>query len=343
MSRHSKKFAASIGCNVHVAADELTSTRQYAKIFFEVINLTVYTFWEPREKIPYYIRLCMKTWEKFLPNTEIILLDYKNIREYVDIDELGEVLLSGRFSLRQVSDALRVALLAKHGGVWMDTDTIVLSSDIEKYFLPDEKNRTIFFGNSKTRSPHIAFINTPPAAKCMNLWLEFIKERLQTLTPETEIGSLFLSNTFINSYSKNHADEIEILDRKLVMPELKIIPKSEGLSQQSRMNAHQTYYNVQNRHLADVDVDMVMLHNSWVPGLYRKFSPEDLLRCDCTLTNILAEALDMPLPPEKDRFRLEGAGTKWSTVPNTPPPPPPKRRFRLVSLEDKLNNSPPKN
>ena len=67
--------------------------------------MKVYTFWEPREKIPYYIQLCMKTWEKFLPNTEIVLLDYKNIREYVDIDELGEVLFSGRFSLRQVSDA----------------------------------------------------------------------------------------------------------------------------------------------------------------------------------------------------------------------------------------------
>lgn len=302
-----------------------------------MINLTVYTFWEPREKIPYYIQLCMKTWEKFLPNTEIVLLDYKNIREYVDIDELGEVLLSGRFSLRQVSDALRVLLLAKRGGVWMDTDTIVLNSDIEKYFLPDEQNRTIFFGNATSRAPHIAFINTPPAAKCINLWLEFIKERIQTLTPETVIDSLFLSNTFINSYSKNHADEIEILDRRLVMPELKIIPKSEDLTQQSRMEAHQNYYHKQNRHLADVGVDMVMLHNSWVPGFYRNYSPEDWLRCDCTLTNILAEALDMPLPPEQERFRLiQKENKKWVKAPYEPPTPPPtKKNFRLVKLEDK--------
>lgn len=283
--------------------------------------MKVYTFWEPREKMPYYIKLCMETWKKNLPNAEIVLLDYKNLGEYIDVKEFNPILFSGRFSLRQVSDALRVILLVKHGGVWMDTDTIVLSSDIEKYFLPDEKNRTVFFGNVKAHTPHIAFINTPPAAKCMNLWLEYIKERLQTLTPETVIDSLFLSNAFINSYSKNHADEVEILDRNLVMPELKIIPKSADLSQQNRMEAHQTYYHKQNRHLADVGVDMILLHNSWVPGSYRNYSPEDLLRCDCTLTNILAEALDMKLPPQEERFRLfQKENKKWIKIHDTSTP-----------------------
>ena len=77
--------------------------------------MTVYTFWEPREKMPYYIKLCMETWKKNLPNAEIVLLDYKNLGEYIDVKEFNPILFSGRFKLALIADALRVALLAKHG------------------------------------------------------------------------------------------------------------------------------------------------------------------------------------------------------------------------------------
>ena len=130
----------------------------------EVSSLFVYTFWEPREKIPFYLRLCMETWKKFLPNATIVTLNYKNISEFLDVRELGLNLFSDRrFSFMHVSDALRVALLAKRGGVWLDIDTIILSSDAEKYFLPDKKHRTIF---SATRTAQVATrllsIHLPP-------------------------------------------------------------------------------------------------------------------------------------------------------------------------------------
>ena len=286
-----------------------------------MINLKVYTFWEPREKMPYYIKLCMETWKKNLPNAEIVLLDYKNLGEYIDVKEFNPILFSGRFKLALIADALRVALLAKHGGIWLDADTIILSSKAEKYFQPDAKHRTIFFGHVNMRAPHIAFINTPPGAECMNAWFEFIREKLQALTPETEIDAFFLGNDFINSFSKNHVNEIEVLERKLVMPELKVIPKSEKETLKSRMTAHRLYYHMKTFHLADVNYDMILLHNSWVPAMYKKFSPKDLLRCDCTLTNILAEALDMKLPPQEERFRLfHRDDKKWIKIHDTSTP-----------------------
>ena len=33
-----------------------------------------FNFWEPRQKIPGYIQLCLNTWKKFLPEYEIIIL-----------------------------------------------------------------------------------------------------------------------------------------------------------------------------------------------------------------------------------------------------------------------------
>ena len=49
----------------------------------------IFTFWEPKEKIPAYIKLCMQTWEKFLPEYEVIVVDYSNIYEYLGKNFFG--------------------------------------------------------------------------------------------------------------------------------------------------------------------------------------------------------------------------------------------------------------
>ena len=253
----------------------------------------VYTFWEPRESIPFYLQLCMETWKKFLPNATIIVLDYKNIGEFLDVRELGLNLFSDkRFNLLHVSDAIRVALLAKHGGVWIDVDTVILNSNAEKYFLPDEKHRTVFFGNPKHRNTRICFINTPPNAMCMNLWRESIKEKIWRLNPSTKVDWDFFGNKFIDAYAKKYLDEIEIIDTKLAMPELEIMSKTINYEA-----SYQVYYFLQNHHLADVNADMLMLHNSWSPPFFKQLSPQDFFRVDCTMVNVLAEALEIATPP----------------------------------------------
>lgn len=259
----------------------------------------IYTFWEPREKAPYYLQLCIATWKKFLPNATIVVLDYKNIGEFIDVRELGIHLFPGRFLLMHIADAVRVSLLAKHGGIWLDADTIILNSNAEKYFLPDEKNRTIFFGSPKENKIHICFINTPPNTPLMNAWLEFIKERIHSLTPSTQITWDFLGNQFINSYAKAHSDEIKILDRVPTMPEMNLISEASGVTYRS---CYTLYYFLQNHHLAEINSDLLLLHNSWTPEIYKQLSPEDFFRVDCTMTNILAEALEIKLPPSNERL-----------------------------------------
>ena len=39
----------------------------------------IFTFWEPRDKLSGYLKLCMETWKETLPNYSIILLDYSNL------------------------------------------------------------------------------------------------------------------------------------------------------------------------------------------------------------------------------------------------------------------------
>jgi hypothetical protein len=51
----------------------------------ESIN-RIFTFWEPRGSMPGYLRLCMRTWGKFLPEHEIVLLDYSNLEQWIGKD-----------------------------------------------------------------------------------------------------------------------------------------------------------------------------------------------------------------------------------------------------------------
>lgn len=236
-----------------------------------------------------------------MPNATIVVLDYKNIGEFLDVRELGLNLFSGKLMLMHIADAIRVALLAKHGGIWLDADTIVLSPNAEKYFQPDEKHRTVIFGNLKNKICHIAFINTPPNAVCMNLWREFIKEKIWNLKPSTPVNWDFFGNTFINDYAKKYPHEIEIIDHVEVTPEI-----NTPFMPDNRQNAYIDFFFRKNLHLADIKADMMLLHNSWTPAAFKQLSPGDFFRIDCTMTNVLAEALNLPVPPPRSRIRLNG-------------------------------------
>ena len=275
----------------------------------------VYTFWEPRESVPYYLRLCMATWKKFLPNATIIVLDYKNIGEFIDVREIGLNLFSGKLDLPKISDAIRVALLAKHGGIWLDADTIILNPNAEKYFLPDKKHRTVLFGYPKDNFCQMCFINTPPNSMCMNLWLQDIKEKIWNLNQTTEIAWDFIGNSFIDKYSKEYPKEVKIIDRALAMPD-------KALTSDSILgtgDAYNYYYFLQNYHLKDISNDMLFLQNSWTPPEIKQISSEEFFYLDCTLVNVLAEALGINLPPPTAEFVLLPKSKSRLQNKNSPP------------------------
>ena len=165
--------------------------------------------------------------------------------------------------------------------------------------MPDENHRTIFFGDPVKRTCRICLINTPPISMCMNYWREFIREKIWNLNEKTIVGWDFLGNQFINNYAQLHTDEIKIIDRNLAMPELKLISESITYAR-----SYIEYYFLQNCHLADVKADLLLLHNSWTPPMFKKITPEQFFYIDCTMVNVLAEALEINLPPGK-RFSIK--------------------------------------
>lgn len=51
----------------------------------------IFTFWEPKENLSGYVHLCMKTWSKFLPDYEIVVCDYKNLKDYLPQKVISQV------------------------------------------------------------------------------------------------------------------------------------------------------------------------------------------------------------------------------------------------------------
>lgn len=86
----------------------------------------LWSYWEKIEDrpMPVYIEMCFKTFNLTKNDYNIQILDEKTVLDFLpnlrpDIQKLNVV---------QKSDYIRIALLEKYGGLWLDADTIVLTN-----------------------------------------------------------------------------------------------------------------------------------------------------------------------------------------------------------------------
>ncbi len=113
----------------------------------------IFTFWEPHNKVPGYLLLCLETWKKFFPNYKIILLDYSNLSHYLGSSFVYKI-LNKNMALPIQADAIRVALLQKYGGIWMDLDIIITN----RKFLSMVISNLVMLGNQEKKNQNIGFI-----------------------------------------------------------------------------------------------------------------------------------------------------------------------------------------
>ena len=266
----------------------------------------IFTFWEPSGNLPAYLELCMETWKKYLPDYEIVVLDYKSLDKWLGKKYyLYDLYLS--YTLPQQTDAIRAAILYEHGGMWLDCDTIITSDKIRTILEKDSE--TIFVGG------HIAFIYSIKRAHVIKKWCKIIKRNLilaflfkyflffrKIITFVAPVTAKFikkshwgfLGNLIVNPIiSKAKKSEYFALDRK----EFKIFPEicwrdENNLKSSSSENYMKFYFE---ESLAEYALEnnggMICLHNSWTPQIYKKMSREEFLKTECTLSSILKKVL----------------------------------------------------
>ena len=95
-------------------------------------NIWVF-WWQGYEAAPVLVKKCIESVRKNAGTHTVILLTKDNWQTYADIPEyIIKKVSEGNISLTHFSDILRMALLAEHGGLWLDA-TIFVSRTIPDY------------------------------------------------------------------------------------------------------------------------------------------------------------------------------------------------------------------
>lgn len=83
----------------------------------------LWTFWKGQPTS--FVTACINTWKLYNPEYSVVILSRENVHEYVDIT------LPSNFDTIQVqfqADFVRLAVLYKHGGIWIDASMIMTGS-----------------------------------------------------------------------------------------------------------------------------------------------------------------------------------------------------------------------
>lgn len=118
---------------------ELLNKSQYSEMIY---SNKVWICWlQGIENAPILVKKCIESVKKYMPNHEIILLTNDNYKDYVDIPKNIDIKFKkGYISFTHFSDILRVELLTKYGGYWLDS-TVLMTS---KQNLFNEKTTPLF-------------------------------------------------------------------------------------------------------------------------------------------------------------------------------------------------------
>lgn len=152
----------------------------------------IWQYWHQGiENAPEIIKKCVESVKKYHPEYQINILSFDTIKDYVEIPQKFYTLLEQKkIPIAIFSDILRLNLLSKYGGMWIDS-TIFLTGRI-----PDDILNSDFFVFKKNPKNNVS----RNAMSCFfiksssnNIWLHLIKNSLKEYWDENN----YLINYFI--------------------------------------------------------------------------------------------------------------------------------------------------
>ena len=89
------------------------------------IPKTIWMMWlQGLDNAPYIVQKCYASWKKLNPDWNIVFLDESNYRDYVDIQKTLDT--DNKIEVQAKANLIRIQLLAKYGGVWIDSTCFCL-------------------------------------------------------------------------------------------------------------------------------------------------------------------------------------------------------------------------
>jgi Capsular polysaccharide synthesis protein len=139
------------------------------------------------DEAPMLIKKCYISWQKHNPDWKVVFLDEESVDKYVDFQQ--QTIKSKHISKEAYSDLVRINLLDKYGGVWVDA-TCFCCSPLATWL--DEYTRSGFFGFYKPGRDRLIsswFLASAPNCRLTSIWRD-------------ESNKYWLDNNFTNQ--RNH-------------------------------------------------------------------------------------------------------------------------------------------
>ncbi len=131
--------------------DLLKFDEEYLKREKELSHVSSNKIWicwlQGMENAPYVVKICYNSLKQNLKDKEIIVLTKDNIEQYISFpDYILEKWKKGIITNTHFTDLLRLELLIKYGGLWVDATVLCTNNNIPYYFFESD---LFFFQNLK--------------------------------------------------------------------------------------------------------------------------------------------------------------------------------------------------
>ena len=137
----------------------------------------IWTYWDS-DQLPEVVQLCIETWKKTNPDYTIHIVSKKTLNSYLP----GNTIFSFphcKSSPARTSDFIRLYLLYKYGGFWIDA-SIILNGSLNYFLKIQEESKCEFIGyylSSFTTRPEFPvieswFLVAVPKSKVVKVWLD---------------------------------------------------------------------------------------------------------------------------------------------------------------------------
>jgi len=185
-----------------------------------ILPKIIYGYWDNLDNNP-LIKTHIDTWKRNIPKDwKIVILNKENVRSYVDDNFMKKY---GNLDPIRFSDFLRIYLLFKNGGTWMDASTIIINGNfLDQYYKEMINNKfdiCLYELKTKTvdyRTPYLEnwFIMAPKNSKLLkDLYAEFDKSftlgfeeyKKNVLLPSGVVLTNTLGYDKYNTYLMQHA------------------------------------------------------------------------------------------------------------------------------------------
>jgi hypothetical protein len=144
---------------------------------------TIWMYWaQGWDAAPEIVKLCRQTWLRRHPDWRIESLDAASIKRYVD---LGGALDGKTIGVAHLADILRLHLLARYGGVWVDATT-ACARQLDEWLPPLMQSGFFAFSRPRPDRPLANwFLASQPDGEIVSRWLALV-ERYWSLVSEAD-------------------------------------------------------------------------------------------------------------------------------------------------------------